>query len=291
MFILRVLGNFPTVGRVMNSRFLTALLVPIARWGVRRSVPLQDGLNPVKISFLIAAEEELPKKDIAVSDARLSAMTGVPRKDIKRGSEFNEPTLGQHPLARVLSLWQNDPRVYNKRGLSKILSLGAVDSVFSQLVPSVASDTNPYSIVSKLERTNSIKKTPKGFKFLRKDLIVLEQATSILSDQIADSADYIEENTTEQHTGAKSKPKNLQLKPVYDAIPKIYAKKINAWLMHEGSLLHQKVRNFLSAFDVNTSPQIFGAEEPKVEISLSAFSLIRKRKNQVRIEKIEWKKK
>lgn len=256
----------------MNSLFLTALLLPIARWCVRRSVRLQDILNPLKTSFLIAAEEELSKKGIAASDARLSAMTGVHRKDIKRRSELKEPPLVQHPVVRVVALWQTDPRFCNKRGVPKILSLGGTNSEFAQLVYSVSSDMNPYSIAFELERTSTIKKTPRGIKLLRKDLILLEQSTSILSDQIADLVDCIEENTdpTSEH-------KNLQLKTVYDAIPEIHAKTINAWLVHEGSLLHQKVRKYLSSFDVDANPQIFGAEEPKVEISFSVFSLIRKR--------------
>lgn len=260
-----------------NHDGLEKLVLPIARWCVRRSIRLQDILQALKASLLVAAEEELLRSGNPVSDARLSAMTGVHRKDTRKRSSLSELPLVSHPTVRAVTLWQSVKPFVASNGNPRVLAIGIDGRGFMLLADMVGSDINAHALLFELERAHVVERTQKGVRLIRREVVITDRATDILAEQFNDVASCIEENLN-----SKNSPLNLQLKTIFDSIPARHAASIQRWILKEGSRFHEKVRRYLGQFDSDVNPRVLGVEDEKVEISVSAFSVTRKKSSSVR---------
>ncbi len=95
---------------------LDHLLMPVARFCVRRSVRLQNIAVSLKRCLARAAAEQLKRDGLEVSASRISVMTGVHRKDLRDLLDDEELPLREHAIVRLLTLWQVDQRFITSGG-------------------------------------------------------------------------------------------------------------------------------------------------------------------------------
>lgn len=97
-----------------------SLLQPIIRLAVQEGVLLTDMSELLKRVYIEQAVNHLNGEQRRVTDAAVSTLTGVHRKDVKRiGSEnpltsFVRP--GKSLLSQVMELWSGDPRYITRAG-------------------------------------------------------------------------------------------------------------------------------------------------------------------------------
>jgi hypothetical protein len=252
---------------------LELILLPIIRFCVRRSLRLNDLVTIAKQCFIKIALEELKLNKVPATASKISAMTGVHRKDIKQSQHTNEIVrLVEHPVVRLINLWQNDKKYLDLQGNPLELEIGTSESTFIKLVKQIGGDLNPYSILFELDRIGAIERKENDLIALTKNSFIDNRyGWDILGDGITDLVESVEYNLQEDNHS-----KNLQLKTVFDVIPAEYEDEIRIWIRKKGTQFHNEIAKYIASYDLDNNPELPFKNSDRVEVSVSAFSVIRK---------------
>ena len=232
---------------------LQVLLLPVVRFGVRHSVKVQDAIELVKILYLQVASEEIQKHSGEANISRLSALTGLHRRDVVRIFRYGETKQqGVGVTYRVIGRWQSDRRFTSQSGKPRVLSTEGPDSDFRRLMDSVATDLKPGTVLFELERTGAVERVKHGVR-LRVQAFEVHQdpieGFRMLADDTDDLLHSVEDNLL-----APSGFSHLHGKTVYDNLPAHTRPEISEWLIREAARFHARVRRHLSRFDLDLHP-------------------------------------
>lgn len=169
------MGKFPNLDLAMTNivqnspqhlvvTALTWILRPIVKLLIQQQITYPYLADLIKRLYLDVAMKDIPQTGARLTDSRLSLLTGVHRKDIRRLRE--EPELLQ-PVkdksismsAQVIATWLSDPEFCHDNGTPKTLSRLAVDGepCFETLVESVSrQDFHSRSLFDEWLRLNVI---------------------------------------------------------------------------------------------------------------------------------------
>lgn len=243
------------------------------RYCLRRSFKLQEIIEACKSALVDVAEEEIKALGEKQTVNRVSIMTGIHRADVARlagDTDCTPKRLSGNIINRLIAKWQTDARFLTASGKPRQLSFDGKTGDFAELVYSVSTDPNPYTLLLELERIHAVERTGKGLlKLKTQEYIVRSDAKRALEHLAQDNDDLIyavEQNLQEQH----SEP-NLHLRTEYDKISQAFLPEIRKWLLSEGSMFHAKLRNYLSRFDEDTNAELEKSNK-HVRVSLCSFS-------------------
>lgn len=256
----------------LAPHLLRKLLTPAVRLALRYGIQLNEIIEVLKSAMVESAQQSLTSSGEAVSASRISAMTGVHRKDIARLSAPSKS--GPAPvslISRVMAQWQHGARFVTKSGKPRTLGCEGRDSEFSQLVASVnGGDLSGYAVLFEMERRGIVTRRNGTVRLAWRDYAPSDNLKEQLEQWGDDSIDLgqaVEENLFDQ-----SSVKHHHLKTSFDSIPESDLPRIREWVMREGSLFHQKVRRFLAMFDQDISPQR-SKDAPRVRVAVGSFSI------------------
>lgn len=237
---------------------LKSLLRPAVTFAVRRSFRIQDLIEAMKEVFLEVAEEELTRAKVAVNVSKLSAATGLHRRDVMRLWRDEEaPKRGADLVTRIIGQWQADERFMSGNGRPRTLELEGRKGSFAELVGSVSSDLNPYTVLFELERAGAVEKTERGIRLLRTAYQPREdiaEGLELLGEDSLVLMSAVSENVLDQ-----PRMENLHIKTSYDNIPPSNEGAIREWFLQNGNELHKRARVHLSALDRDINPNAPGA--------------------------------
>ncbi|NMC62332.1 MAG: hypothetical protein GYA55_04120 [SAR324 cluster bacterium] len=265
--------------RQLFLQALRALLRPISRFCLKRSIRLQDFIEIAKSVFLEAAAEQVRLQGAIVSTSRLSVITGLHRRDVMRLFNKQESKLGTDTslVARVIGQWQQDPRFSSKSGKAKILKLEGKCSEFTELVRSVSKDLNPYTVLFELERIGAVSRQ-QGTICLQSAVYVptgdVAQGLSLLA---ADSADLIA--AVDENIFSPKELPNLHIKTQYDNLCVENVPEIRKWFLEKGEKFHKEARSFLSKFDKDINPKLKN-KTGGARAAIATFSFIEEKMEQ-----------
>lgn len=250
---------------------IVALLKPIIRFGLRRGFAFQELSECLKHALVAVAKEELTKKQSSENVSRLSVITGLQRKDIKRllNSE-NVDHSTTNLLTKVIGQWQSHPD-YSLKGKAKVLNTSGNESEFASLVRTISLDVSPYTVLFALEQAGVIKRDRQSVKLFKTAFKITSNVTDsleILSSDVNDLIKAVEENVF-----LEPKVPNLHITTVYDNICVEKLTEIRDWLLDKGTEFHENARQYLSKFDKDANPRLYNMKGG-AKVSLSAFSLI-----------------
>ena len=269
---------------VSTKLLLRYLLRPAVRFCLRHALLIQDLVEMAKTVFVEESLRELEASKQPVNVSRLSASSGLQRRDVeriyRRSDIKSEP---QGLLNKIVGQWQWDQRFTNSRGKACGLSFDGESSEFYSLARSVSNDLNPATLLFELERRGLARRD--GDKLLLQSDVCLissahgsdfiEEGFSLLSDDLVDLSLAVEENLQ------RSTAKNLHARTTFDNIPMSHEKTIRAWLLKEGSLFHRRIREFLSQYDRDfaaSTESRLASEGPKeadsIRVAVGAYGLI-----------------
>lgn len=219
------------------------------------------------------AEDQIKKSGEEVTDSRVSVMTGLHRRDVKRLRQDEKTYEGQQLslLMRVIGRWRSDIDFVTKNKSPRILTYGTEESQFNELVSRVSKDLNPATVFFELERIKAIEKTSKGIKLKVHSYVPsddAEEGFKLLAYDVGDLVSAVESNIL----GDEEVP-NLHVRTEYDNVRPEKLDEIRRWFIREGHLLHQRARNYVSQYDedINPSPDFKGKGQ---KVVLSSFSFI-----------------
>ncbi|MDX2223864.1 MAG: DUF6502 family protein [Rhodospirillaceae bacterium] len=168
-------------------RAITRLMRPLVRLLIARGITLPYLTNLLKAVYVDVAETSFAVDAGAGSTggltaSRLSVLTGLQRKDIKRIK--SEPPPDQSPPAavslgaRLIGIWTGDPRFRDDAGKPLALPRGADDPSapsFDTLVRTVSTDVRPKSILDEWLRLGLVTVAADGLVRLNADAFVPRQ--------------------------------------------------------------------------------------------------------------------
>lgn len=254
--------------------YLDDLLVPIARYCMKKGIRIQQLTEAAKLTLIKAAEEDIKNMSQEPNVSKIAIATGLHRRDVMRLWRDEEPPkIEENIHTKIIGLWQQDKRFKDKKGKPKLLSYKGKESDFIKLVSSVTNDLNPYTILFDLERSGMVEKTTTGLKLLKqvyKPSGNKEAGMKFLKDDIETLISAVDENIHEIN-----KTPNLHIRTEYDNIPVEHIVELREWILDEGEKFHSQLREHISSYDRDINPSIKGTGRAK--ISVGAVSYISKK--------------
>lgn len=264
---------------IKNSFF--NLLKPIIWFAIRKSFKFREFEEYAKLAFIKTAEEEMQRLGEVVTISKLSAMTGIQRRDVKRLYELDERKLQDRKdidfFTKLIGCWQNHKNYSHKPGKPKVLSFKNREGEFVKLVSEISTDLNPYTVLFELERAGIAKNTEQGVSLIAPAYEPRENIKKSLSLLAEDSSDLY--SAVYENVFLKEEVKNLHIKTTYDNIPPYYEKQIRLWFLEKGAKFHQETRGFLAKFDRDLNPSIKKKypEKESIQAVIASFSLTTKK--------------
>jgi hypothetical protein len=249
---------------------LKRLLRPAVAFAARYSFRVQALTEILKEVLLEVTDADLRSKGLEPNVSRLSAATGLHRRDVTRlWRDESPPKQGLDVISRIIGQWQSDKRYFGKNGLPKVLSLEGRKGTFAELVQSVSSDLNPYTVLTELERSQAVEKREDGIHLVKKTYQPrgdLDKGLTLLGN---DSMTLV--NSVSENIMSPEKLENLHVRTEYDNVPIGFEEEIRRWFLSQGSAFHGAVREFLSEKDRDINPKL-PAGEDKLRVSFVTFS-------------------
>lgn len=136
------------------SHALAPILLPLARMMIDGGMTLPEAVELLKSALVQAAGDAAPDG----SNSQLSLVTGVHRKDIKRLRDNRPKPRSISAMARVMSLWQNDPDFLTLAGSPRPLGRhsGSDGPGFDDLVRRTKIDAAPATVLQILEEAGNV---------------------------------------------------------------------------------------------------------------------------------------
>lgn len=245
------------------------VLRPLVRLLLRNGVAFADFSSVARRVFVEVASEDfgLPGRKQSVS--RVSVLTGVNRKEVKRlldepeeteGSEKENNRKENNRAARVISGWMRDKDFQTTQGKPKKLSWGDSDATngFEELVKRYSGDMTARAILDELIRVGSVKldKKKTGVSLVSNGYVPSasnEELLRLSGDSIQDLLNTIDHNFKTDKEATR-----LQLGVAYDDVP---ANGVELFrnISNEKSLeLLNYLDQFLSTQDRSVNPAVKG---------------------------------
>ncbi len=250
---------------------LRKLLRPAVLLALRYGIQLNEMIEILKGIMVEAAERSISSSGESTSASRVSAMTGVHRKDVARLANNSKPIRSPGSLiSRVMAQWQNSARFTTKARKPRVLSCEGRASEFAKLVESVnGGDLSGYTLLFEMERRGIVERKHGIVKLIWRDYAPSDNINEQLEQWGEDTIDLglaVEENLF-----GTSADKHHHLKTSFDNIPESKVSRIREWIMKEGSLFHQKVRRYLASQDRDVTQQL-DADSGTARIVVGSFS-------------------
>ena len=145
---------------------LAAVLKPIVKLMLQAGVGYTEFCGVVKSAFVLVASEEYGLRGRPTNMSRISAMTGISRKEVSRlrqgdSAETRTPALRTTPANEVLHYWHHDREYCVAPGSPKPLMFEGNGS-FSALVARYAGDIPPGAMRAALRQAGAISEDARG---------------------------------------------------------------------------------------------------------------------------------
>ena len=144
------------------------ILRPLVRLAIARGLRFQDLTERLRAAYIRAAERHWAPSGKRISDSRISALTGLQRKDIKaaRARETVDAPPLAGPLPRLIHTWRTDPEFVGPDGEPAILPRSGAGQSFDALAARVSTDIHSRSILDELLRLDLAQETQDGIALL-----------------------------------------------------------------------------------------------------------------------------
>lgn len=143
--------------RVSHELLLTAcaaVLAPLARLAVAHGVPCRHIEELLRAAFVETAREAHPGIPPHRAVSRISAATGLNRREVTRLVQATAPEAPKRrsPATETFTRWLSDPQYRGPEGVVRVLPRQGAAPSFESLAQSVTRDVHPRSLLEELCR-------------------------------------------------------------------------------------------------------------------------------------------
>lgn len=153
---------------------------------------LPRGISPNKFSilardaFVRAAADSSRLRNGKVNHSKVAALTGLPRKAIRRILNNSTASLESHrtagmPSERVVEGWLTDRRFVTANGKPKSLTVGGGKSSFQRLVKDYGGDISPRAVLEELMRSRRVRRAGERLRLQTAKLAIARSGLGALT--------------------------------------------------------------------------------------------------------------
>jgi hypothetical protein len=215
--------------------------------------------------FVEVAETELALPGRRQTDSRVSLLTGINRKEVRRirSAERGQPapsSFSMNYASSLISRWLSDPQTVDRAGRPRPLPYQAKRGAsFMKLARKVTADLAPRVLLDEVLRSGAAELRPDNLVVLKSDAYVPKREPAeklqILGE---DPAELIE--TILRNIFSESSESLLQRKVYYDNLGSSAAKQIRAQMRHEGERFLRRVNRLLAKYDRDRNVNAAGGD-------------------------------
>jgi hypothetical protein len=153
----------------------------LAKLMVARGMTYAPVSELLKSTFLKAAQQELLAGGAKLTDSRLSLITGIHRKDVRRLRQEGDAQTENYapPLsAQVVAAWLGNSKLLDKSGAPvRLVKKGVGDQAvdFENLVKSLSKDIRPRAVLDELIDRKIVSQEPDGYLRLHPNRMASDQ--------------------------------------------------------------------------------------------------------------------
>lgn len=263
------------------SRAILTLLRPLVRILIRNGIAYGSFAELAKKTYVDVAFEDFAPEGKKQTISRVSALTGLTRKEARRLHELEDTDACSseqryNRAVRVISGWVNDPRFQDAEGKPDALPIEGSDKSFAELVREYSGDMTTQTMLSVLTTAGSVEKADDRLKLVRRAYLPGNDPTEKLNILGKDSAELIATidhnlTTPEDRLHFQRKVSSYRVRPdAVDAFRAMAAKKsqllledLDAWLSeHEVSSDESSAGHYVSVGIYYYEPDS-GKEKPQ----------------------------
>jgi hypothetical protein len=255
-----------------STPWLASFVSGLVRFLVRRGVSIHETFHELKLAYVREGEKELIRQGQTPNASRVSALTGLHRRDVSAILATGAPVVNQKGasiLARVLAKWESGKQFCDSTGKAKALTVGFAGAEFSKLVESISSDLHAGTIAQELCRAALAEERDGKLRLLGAVHIGVNQGRR-LELLARDLGSLLESGEQSIHTNSSNV---RHIRTDFDNIAPEKRAEIEEWLGAKQRELHKEVRTFLSQLDRDFTDGGEGDSRSKVVMS-SFFHVI-----------------
>ena len=256
------------------SSAMIRLLRPLIKILLRNDIPYGTFAELAKWVYVDVASKEFGIPGRKPTMSRVSVITGLSRKEVKRIQEISEPgDIGAseqyNRAARVISGWLQDERFTDGKGDPKELLFEGEENSFSALVKAYSGDVPPRAIRDELLRVAVIEEMNGKIRLLTRGYIVREGDIEKLAIMGTDVGELL---STLHHNIANNPPDAyLQRKVSYDNIPDEALAELRDFIFNRGKDFVESMNHEITRFDRDTNPSLKGNGRNRAGIGIFYF--------------------
>jgi hypothetical protein len=197
------------------------LMRPLVRILLRNGVAYGALADAIRKCYVDVAFEDFAPEEKKQTVSRVSALTGLTRKEVKRlheleGEDYEASQERYSRAVRVISGWMNDRRFLDVKGKPAVLSLEKGNKSFAVLVRDYSGDIPVRAMLAMLEEAGSVSNTKDNVRLVRHAYVPAgddQEKIRILGTDVSELIATIDHNLT-------AAPEQLlfQRKVAYEAI-------------------------------------------------------------------------
>jgi hypothetical protein len=142
------------------------LLHPLIRILLRHGVSYGEFSDSVRGAYIDIAQNELVPPDRPQTEARISILTGIPKREVTRIRALDgalDEGVGLNQIARVLQGWSQDPQYLGPYGLPLEVPFAGTTMSFEELVRRYAGEVSARALLEELVRVKAALETDDGY--------------------------------------------------------------------------------------------------------------------------------
>jgi len=253
----------------MNTNYLKSLssavlrlLRPLIRILLRKGVSYGTFADWAKWIYVDVALKEFTIKGRKQTTSRVSVLTGLSRKEVKRMQEIPRPDDSERDerynrAARVIAAWRREREFLNADGKPSALSITGPWATFSEIVRRFSGDVPVRAILDELLRIGAVEQTDNGkISLLAKAYIPEISEADKLHILGTDVAHLI--STIDHNLDTKSKKAHLQRKVAYDNLPDEILPEFRKLSAQRAQNLLEQLDEWLAQHDRDVNPKVQG---------------------------------
>lgn len=207
---------------------------PVIKLLIAKGVGLPALLDVLKSLYISVAEEEFPTNGKKTTDSRISLLTGVHRKDVKRlRADASESFVAPRSVgigAMVIARWLGNPKATDANGQPMPLPRQSDSNggpSFDALVESVSTDVRPRAVLDELSALGIARLDDKGRVVLNRSAFVpdkgMEEKSFFLGRNAHDHLAAAVHNVLNNHGGNPMLERSVHYSDLSDESVKVLA--------------------------------------------------------------------
>lgn len=262
--------------QLLIANALKRVFRPFVKLMLANSLSYTFAIDLLKTLFVEVADQDFTMDDKRQTDSRISLMSGVHRKDVKRLREL-QPNVedvmpGNVSLgSQLIALWNADPKYLNQEGVPKPLPRFATDQLtesFEGLVRSLSTDIHPRAVLDEWLRLGVAKLDADNFVYLTTDLFIaqegFEEKVFYLSHNLHDHAQAAIFNVLGQQ------PNFLERCVHYDGLTQLNIEEIALTVNKHGMKLLREVNKTADVLD-KSNQQAARLPKPNMRMTMGIY--------------------